>query len=83
MALEFMDRSSLRSTHRRQINGGMQVAASASNLKISETRVQGVAQRWRRLCRATKAQHALRPVDAGQFIGLPVSVPRPLGGHAN
>jgi hypothetical protein len=44
MALEFMDRGSLWSTHGRQINGGMQVAARASDFEIAEAGIEGVSQ---------------------------------------
>jgi hypothetical protein len=44
MAFELMDRSSLRSTHGRQINGGMQVAASASDFEIAEAGIESVAE---------------------------------------
>jgi hypothetical protein len=39
MALELVDRSGLRSTHGRQINGGMQIASGASDFEIAEAGV--------------------------------------------
>jgi hypothetical protein len=60
MVLKLMDRSYLRSTHGRQINGGMQVAAGASNLEIPEPGIESIPSVGEGLSGPAKAKHALR-----------------------
>jgi hypothetical protein len=79
-----MDRRPLLgATHRRQVNSGVKIAASASNLKISELGIEGISQHRGGLSRAAKAQHADIPSFAGELVRFNARFASPFGGHPN
>ena len=70
LALQFMDGRRLRAPHDVKRDGLVGVAPEATNLQIAVSRIERVAQRWRRLRRPLKAEHALVPRLAREPVGF-------------
>ena len=69
VSLQFMDRRRLRTTHDVEGDGLVGVATEASDLKVSVTGVQGIADCRGRLGRSLVAEHPVVPGIAGEPIG--------------
>jgi hypothetical protein len=83
VAFEFVDRRCLRPSHDIQRDGLMCVAAKASDLEITITRIECVTKRGRGLGRALITEHAVVRGYAGKPVGLLAYVLRLLRGGSD
>jgi hypothetical protein len=61
----------------------VRVAAEAADLKVDVAGIEGVTERRRGLRRSFEGEHALGPSLAGQLVGLPARLSRPLVRYAD